>query len=42
MKDPKWVFDGRGLLDVSEMEKLGVRVDAVGRRTSKGLYGVSS
>lgn len=32
MKDPKWVFDGRGVVDVREMEKLGVRVDVVGRR----------
>ncbi|KAJ6031640.1 hypothetical protein N7540_002372 [Penicillium herquei] len=33
MVEPKWVFDGRGLLDVAELEKLGVRVDSVGRRT---------
>lgn len=34
MKDPKWVFDGRGMLDVKEMERLGVRVDAIGRRSN--------
>lgn len=33
MKDPKWVFDGRGVLDMKEMEMLGVRVDAIGRRS---------
>lgn len=33
MKDPKWVFDGRGVLDVKEMERLEVRVDAIGRRS---------
>ncbi|KAJ5167540.1 uncharacterized protein N7482_006321 [Penicillium canariense] len=32
MVEPKWVFDGRGLLDAAELERLGVRVDAVGRR----------
>jgi UDPglucose 6-dehydrogenase len=32
MKEPKWIFDGRGILDVPELERLGdVRVDAVGR-----------
>lgn len=34
LMEPKWVFDGRGLLDAAELEKLGLRVDAVGRRTS--------
>ncbi|KAJ5259592.1 hypothetical protein N7478_012573 [Penicillium angulare] len=34
MVEPKWVFDGRGLLDVAELEKLGVRVDSVGRRAT--------
>lgn len=34
MVEPKWVFDGRGLLDAAELEKVGVRVDTVGRRTS--------
>lgn len=33
MLEPKWVFDGRGLLDAMELEKLGIRVEAVGRRT---------
>ncbi|KAJ5666597.1 hypothetical protein N7462_011006 [Penicillium macrosclerotiorum] len=34
MVEPKWVFDGRGLLDAEELEKLGVRVDVVGRQPS--------
>lgn len=34
MKDPKWVFDGRGVLDVEEMERLGLSVDAIGRRSN--------
>lgn len=34
MVEPKWVFDGRGVLDAAELEKLGVRVDRVGRRTA--------
>lgn len=34
MLEPKWVFDGRGLLDVAELERLGLRVDRVGRRTA--------
>jgi UDPglucose 6-dehydrogenase len=33
MVEPKWVFDGRGLLDAAELERLGLRVDTVGRRT---------
>ena len=33
MKDPRWVFDGRGFLDPREMEKLGLRLDSVGRRS---------
>ena len=32
MREPKWIFDGRGAIDVDEMEKLGgVRVDSIGR-----------
>ncbi|KAJ5100087.1 hypothetical protein N7532_007088 [Penicillium argentinense] len=31
MAEPKWVFDGRSVLDAAELEKLGVRVAAVGR-----------
>ncbi|KAJ5114274.1 hypothetical protein NUU61_000033, partial [Penicillium alfredii] len=37
MLEPKWVFDGRGVLDAAELERLGVRVDTVGRRTSPDL-----
>ncbi|KAF6788427.1 nucleotide sugar dehydrogenase [Colletotrichum sojae] len=32
MSLPRWVFDGRGVIDVAELEKLGVRVESVGRR----------
>lgn len=32
LKAPKWVFDGRGIIDVPEMEKLGVRVEAIGKK----------
>ncbi|ETI24266.1 hypothetical protein G647_03635 [Cladophialophora carrionii CBS 160.54] len=32
MNEPKWIFDGRGIIDVDEMEKLGgVRVDGIGK-----------
>ncbi len=32
MKMPKWVFDGRGVLDIAGMEKLGFHVETVGRQ----------
>ncbi|KAF9887365.1 hypothetical protein FE257_010220 [Aspergillus nanangensis] len=32
LKEPKWVLDGRGFLDVAEMERLGLQIDTVGRR----------
>jgi UDPglucose 6-dehydrogenase len=35
MKMPKWVFDGRGLVDVKGMEKLGFRVEVIGRAGSR-------
>jgi UDPglucose 6-dehydrogenase len=32
MREPKWIFDGRGIIDADEMEKLdGVRVDSIGK-----------
>ncbi|OAP64601.1 hypothetical protein AYL99_00573 [Fonsecaea erecta] len=32
MREPKWVFDGRGIVDADEIEKLGgVRVDGIGK-----------
>jgi UDPglucose 6-dehydrogenase len=41
MKNPKWVFDGRGIVNVAEMEKLGFRVEAIGRAGSRShLHGV--
>ncbi|KAG6034862.1 hypothetical protein E4U41_006354 [Claviceps citrina] len=32
MAKPRWVFDGRGVIDSREMIKLGVRVESVGRQ----------
>ncbi|PHH84609.1 hypothetical protein CDD83_1658 [Cordyceps sp. RAO-2017] len=32
MAQPRWVFDGRGVIDSREMVKLGVRVESVGRQ----------
>ena len=32
LKEPKYVFDGKGMIDVLEMEKLGIRVDTLGRQ----------
>lgn len=41
MKKPKWVFDGRGIVNVKEMEKLGFRVEAIGRAgTRSRLHGM--
>lgn len=31
LQKPKWVFDGRGILDVPEMETLGMRVESIGK-----------
>ena len=31
MRNPKWVFDGRGIVDVDGMEKLGFRVETIGK-----------
>jgi UDPglucose 6-dehydrogenase len=31
LQKPKWVFDGRGILNVAEMEALGVRVESIGK-----------
>lgn len=32
MQIPRWVFDGRGVIDAGEMAKLAVRVESVGRQ----------
>jgi UDPglucose 6-dehydrogenase len=32
MAQPRWVFDGRGVIDSREMTKLGIRVESVGRQ----------
>ncbi|TDZ38805.1 UDP-glucose 6-dehydrogenase [Colletotrichum spinosum] len=32
MQIPRWVFDGRGVIDAREMGNLGVRVESIGRR----------
>lgn len=40
MRSPKWVFDGRGLVDVEAMEKLGFRVEVIGKAGSRSrLHG---
>jgi UDPglucose 6-dehydrogenase len=31
MKGSKWIFDGRNIVDISEMERLGFRVEAIGK-----------
>lgn len=33
MNKPHWVFDGRGVLDIASMERLGFRVESVGRQS---------
>ncbi|KAK4147877.1 UDP-glucose/GDP-mannose dehydrogenase family, NAD binding domain-containing protein [Dichotomopilus funicola] len=33
MNSPHWVLDGRGVLDISVMEKLGFRVESIGRQS---------
>ncbi|KAI0150710.1 nucleotide sugar dehydrogenase [Xylariaceae sp. FL1272] len=32
MKQPKWLFDGKGIIDAKEMAKLGIRVESIGRQ----------
>jgi UDPglucose 6-dehydrogenase len=39
MKEPKWVFDGRAMLDVAGLERLGVNVDQLGRRRAEDAEG---
>jgi UDPglucose 6-dehydrogenase len=46
MKEPKWVFDGRGVVDVDGMERLGFRVETIGKagtrsRLNGSLYSSS-
>ncbi|KAK3290386.1 uncharacterized protein B0H64DRAFT_332046 [Chaetomium fimeti] len=31
MKQPHWILDGRGILDIARMEKIGFRVESIGR-----------
>ncbi len=33
MKRPHWVLDGRGVLDIESMQRIGFRVESVGRTT---------
>jgi len=33
MNKPKWLFDGRGVIDAREMNKLGIRFESVGRQS---------
>jgi UDPglucose 6-dehydrogenase len=37
-RPPRWVFDGRGILDVAGMKKLGFRVERVGCSSSSHLW----
>ncbi|KAI1332374.1 nucleotide sugar dehydrogenase [Xylariaceae sp. FL0255] len=32
MKKPKWLFDGKGIIDPKDMAKLGIQVESVGRQ----------
>ena len=34
MRKPKYVFDGRGVLDAAELEALGFRVEVIGRASA--------
>ncbi len=36
VKSPRWVFDGRNVVDIGEMEKLGFRVEAIGKVSAWG------
>ena len=41
MRKPRWVFDGRGVLDVHGMEKLGFKVESIGKAaTTSRLNGM--
>ena len=47
MREPKWVFDGRGIVDVDGMERLGFRVETIGKagtrsRLNSSLHSYSS
>lgn len=33
MREPKWVFDGRGVVDPDQLAKFGVRVEGVGKQS---------
>ncbi|PVH71773.1 udp-glucose 6-dehydrogenase [Cadophora sp. DSE1049] len=39
LQKPKWIFDGRGVLDAKIMEGLGVRLESVGRIGWGGMRG---
>lgn len=32
MEKPKWVFDGKGIIEAEEMTKLGIHVESIGRQ----------
>ena len=42
MRKPMYVFDGRNILDATKLERLGFRVEAIGRASKKsqdlGIY----
>jgi UDPglucose 6-dehydrogenase len=42
LKRPKWVLDGRGFLDVREMERLGIQLETVGRQPGSSRSSISS
>ena len=35
MRRPKWVFDGRNILDATKLEKLGFKVEAIGKSSKE-------
>ncbi|KAI1172011.1 hypothetical protein F4777DRAFT_593239 [Nemania sp. FL0916] len=34
MREPKWLFDGKGIIDPDEMARLGIRVESIGRQAN--------
>jgi len=41
LNKPRWIFDGRNVLDVAEMEKLDVRVEGIGKVGWGGLDSIN-
>lgn len=38
MKSPRWVFDGRNVVDIGEMGRMGFRVEALGKASAWGPF----